>query len=48
MFGVEIEVDYREDFRQTDDENMVKNETEKGGGNPTPMVRDYRTRSWGV
>lgn len=45
MFGIEIDVDYREDFRQTDDENMVKNESEKGEGNPTPMVRDYRTRS---
>ena len=45
MFGIEIEVDFREDFRQTDDENMVKSETEENGGNPTAMVRDYRTRS---
>lgn len=48
MFNVEIEVDYREDFRQTDDENMVENEAEKDAGNPTPMVRDYRTRAGGV
>ena len=46
MFGIQIEVDFREDFRQTDDdENMVKSETEEGAGNPTAMVKDYRTRS---
>ena len=45
MFGVDIEVDYREDFRQTDDENMVKNETESNSGKADPMVKDYRTRS---
>ena len=45
MFGVDVEVDFREDFRQTDDENMVKSESEENGGNPAPMVRDYRTRS---
>ena len=44
MFGIDIEVDYREDFRQTD-ENMVKNETENNSGKPDPMVRDYRIRS---
>lgn len=45
MFGIEIEVDFREDFRQTDDENMVKSETEENAGNPSAMVKDYRTRS---
>lgn len=45
MFQINIEVDFREDFRQTDDENMVKSETEENSGNPSAMVRDYRTRS---
>ncbi len=45
MFGIDISVDYREDFRQTDDENMVKSESESNGGKADPMVRDYRTRS---
>ncbi len=45
MFGITVEVDFREDFRQTDDENMVKSETEENAGNPTAMVKDYRTRS---
>lgn len=45
MFNIDISVDFREDFRQTDDENMVKSESESNADNPTPMVRDYRTRS---
>ena len=45
MFGVDISVDYREDFRQTDDENMIKSESETDGGKPDAMVVDYRTRS---
>ena len=45
MFGITVEVDFREDFRQTDDENMVKSESEENAGNPTAMVKDYRTRS---
>ena len=45
MFNIEINVDFREDYRQTDDENMVKSESESNRDNPTPMVRDYRTRS---
>lgn len=45
MFGFDITVDFREDFRQTDDENMVRNESEGQAETPTPMVRDYRTRS---
>ena len=43
MFGLEIDVDFREDFRQTDDEYMVENETEDGILNP--MVVDLRTRA---
>ena len=45
MFDIQIEVDFREDFRQTDYENMVKSECEENAGNPTAMIRDYRTRS---
>lgn len=44
MFGIDIEVDYREDFRQTDDENMIKNESETNSGAPDAMVKDLRTR----
>lgn len=44
MFNVDIEVNYREDFRQTDDENMVKNDSEGDDGKPTPMLIDFRTR----
>ena len=43
MFGLDISVDFREDFRQTDDEYMVEGETEDGKLNP--MVLDLRTRS---
>lgn len=44
MFGVEIEVDFREDFRQTDDENIISNETESENKEAKPMVVDLRTR----
>lgn len=45
MFGLDIEVDFREDFRQTDDENMIKTESENSNGKEaTPMVVDLRTR----
>ena len=44
MFGVDIEVNYREDFRQTDDENMINGESEGNQGKPTAMVEDLRTR----
>ena len=44
LFGIEIEVDYREDFRQTDDENMIGAESEGDEGRPNPMVKDLRTR----
>ena len=43
MFGLEMGVDFRDDFRQTDDEFML--EGESGGGNPDAMVVDTRTRS---
>ena len=43
MFGLDISVNFREDYRQTDDEYMVEGETEEGGLNP--MVLDLRTRS---
>lgn len=44
MFGIDISVDYREDYRQTDDENMIKNESEENEGQPDAMVKDLRTR----
>lgn len=44
MFNVEIKVDFREDYRQTDDENMIGNESERNDGQPNPMVEDLRTR----
>ena len=43
MFGLDIEVNFREDFRQTDGEYMVENESEDQI--LTPMVTDLRTRS---
>ena len=43
MFGLNIYVDFREDFRQTDDEYMIEGESEDGVLNP--MVVDLRTRS---
>ena len=43
MFGLDIDVDFREDFRQTDDEYMIEGETEDG--KLDPMVLDLRTRS---
>lgn len=45
IFDIDIQVDYREDFRQTDDENMVKGESEENSGELAAMVKDYRTRS---
>lgn len=43
MFGLNIWCDYREDFRQTDDEYMVENQS--GDETLVPMVLDLRTRS---
>lgn len=44
MFGIDIDVAFREDFRQTDDENMIASESETDEGTPKPMVTDLRTR----
>lgn len=45
MFGLDIEVNFREDFRQTDDENMITTDTEQEGiHEPRQMVIDTRTR----
>lgn len=44
MFGVEISVDFREDFRQTDDENMITSESEGIVKEAKAMVIDERTR----
>ena len=45
MFGIDISVDFREDYRQTDDENMISTESETGEvKEATPMVVDMRTR----
>lgn len=42
MFGTEIEVNYREDFREADDEVMFSGET--GSGEFTDMAVDLRTK----
>lgn len=44
IFGIEISVDFREDFRQTDDENIITNESEGENKEAIPMVTDLRTR----
>lgn len=41
MFGLDIEVDYREDYREMDDETVFKGDTE--GGGMTDTVFDLRT-----
>lgn len=43
MFGLNIEVDYRADYREADDELMLTGDTEDG--EPTVMVTDTRTRT---
>lgn len=42
MFGLEIEVDYREDYREMDDEVVLKGDTEGGGMTDTAV--DLRTQ----
>ena len=42
MFGLELEVDYRADYRETDDEFMLTGDTEDGEA--IQMVTDLRTR----
>lgn len=44
MFGLSIEVNFREDYRQTDDENMVQNLSEAEKVDVKPMVVDLRTK----
>ena len=44
MFGLNIEVNYRDDFRETDDEIMIEGDTGEKGAR-TPMIIDERTRS---
>ena len=41
MFGLNIEVKFREDFRETDDEFMIENTNDE----LKPMVQDLRTRT---
>lgn len=43
MFGLDVTVSFREDFRQTDDEYMLENDSEDG--ELTPMVLDLTTKS---
>ena len=45
MFGLDISVEFRNDYREMDDEYML--ESDEGGDNPNPMpmVADIRTRS---
>lgn len=44
MFGLNIEVNFREDYRQTDDENMIQNLSESETVDAKPMVVDLRTK----
>lgn len=49
MFGLNIEVDFREDYRQADDEIMLQGQTgtehdEKGAVSGTPVAIDLRTK----
>ena len=41
MFGLDIEVDYREDYREADDEIMFAGQT--GDGTAKAMAVDIRT-----
>lgn len=43
MFGTKIEVNYREDYRELDDEFALENSTESGGDKI--IVRDLRTKN---
>lgn len=43
MFGLNIEVNYRADYREADDELMLSGETEDN--EPVVMVTDTRTRT---
>lgn len=41
MFGLNIEVSFRQDYREADDEIMIPGET--GEGNPVAMATDFRS-----
>lgn len=43
MFGTDIEVNYRQDFREADDEVMLNSDTDDEDGGMTTMVTDLRT-----
>ena len=43
MFGLDIEVNYREDYREADDELLLSGDT--GDNSKDIMVADYRTRT---
>lgn len=49
MFGTKIEVNYREDYREADDEIMIKGDTDIDNEDPSEdlsvMVTDLRTRT---
>lgn len=45
MFGTDIEVNYRDDYREADDEFILPDDTQGKGEKPTPMVTDLRTRT---
>ena len=45
MFGTDIEVNYRDDYREADDEFILPDDTQGAGDKPTPMVTDLRTRT---
>ncbi len=44
LFGLDIEVSYRDDYRQTDDENMIGDDSSAVDNKPTAMVEDLRTK----
>ena len=44
LVGLDIEVSYRDDYRQTDDENMIGDDSSAADNKPTAMVEDLRTR----
>ena len=45
MFGLNIEVNYRDDYREADDEFILPDDTQGQHDKPTPMVTDLRTRT---
>lgn len=44
LFGLNVSVSYRDDFRQTDDENMIGDDSSDEDNVATAMVEDLRTR----